>query len=320
MARKTGSGIGSRGGPGAPPLTRFQWEPVGLVLSARSPLQGSFVDGIRHAISPGESGPEWDMHLRLEIGVVLSGRMRRLYSSWETDLASGQVWFCGPWERHGWEVLTPKCEHLVLTVLPGVLARGQLPEVPEWDWMAPFAVPPRSRPQARGEERLEVLALTRRFQSLLRHESPDGDAAVGVFLLQLILLLTQHWTLPMNRKRGFRSEDFDPVSRAVQIALKTRKPVSTQQAARAVGMSYRAFSRAFRAIMGIPFAGFALGCRLSRSAADLRDSDAPVSEIADRWGFPDPSSYARCFSRHHGVTPTRYRLSHGAHPRDIPVT
>ncbi len=320
MARKTRSGIRGRSEPGAPPLTRFQWEPFDLSLSARSPLQGSFVDGIRHATSPGGSGPEWDMHLRLEIGVVLSGRMRRLYSSWQTDLAAGQVWFCGPWERHGWEVLTPKCEHLVLTMLPGALARGQFPEVPEWDWMAPFAVPPRSRPQARGEERLKVVALTRRFQSLLRQESPDGDATVGVFLLQLILLLAHHRTLRVNRKRDFRAEDFDPVNRAVQLALESRKPVSTQQAARACGMSYRAFSRAFRAIMGIPFARFALGCRLSRSAADLRDTDVPVSEIAQRWGFGDPSSYARRFDRHHGMTPTRYRLSQAAHRREGPVT
>jgi AraC-like DNA-binding protein len=260
------------------------------------------------------------MHLRLEVGVVLSGRMRRLYSSSEADLEAGQVWLCGVWERHGWELLTPRCEHLVLTLLPGLLARSRLPEAPERDWMAPFVVPPGSRPQAHGEECHKVLALVRRFRGLLDDQSPDSEGALGAFLLQLLLLLTRHWSSPVDQRGRLRAEDFELVSRAVEMALKSQRPVSTQQAARACGMNYRGFSRAFHAIMGISFAKFALACRLSRSAADLRDSDGAVSEIAKRWGFDDPSSYVRSFSRHHGMTPTRYRRSQGLHHRKRSAT
>lgn len=313
VVRETQSEIGGRGERGAPPLTPFQWEPAGLALSARSPLEVHFVDGRRDEARPEGGRAEWDMHLRLEVGVVLSGQMRRFYSSWQTDLGVGQVWFCGIWERHGWELLTPRCEHLVFTMLPGLLTRSQFPEAPERDWMAPFVVPPRYRAQAQGEKCLEVLALVRRFRRLLAENSQDTEGMLGVLLLQLLLLLTRHWNPPVARRRAFRAEDFELVNRAVEIALESQKAVSTQQGARACGMNYRAFSRAFSGIMGISFAKFALACRLSRSAADLRDSDMPVSKIARRWGFADPSSYVRSFSRHHGMTPTRYRRSHGVH-------
>ncbi len=315
MPRESQSKIGGRGERGAPPLTPIQWEPAGLVLSARSPLEVHFVRGRRDEARPEGAGAAWDMHLRLEAGVVLSGRMRRLYSSWQADLGAGQVWFCGVWERHGWELLTPRCEHLVITMLPGVLARSHLPEAPEWDWMAPFVVPPHTRPQARGKDCLRVLALVRRLLGLLDGSSHDTEGMLGVLLLELLLLLTRDWNPPVDRRREFRAEDFELVDRAVGIALGTKKSVSTQQAARACGWNYRAFSRAFSGIMGISFAKFALACRLSRSAADLRDSDWPVAEIARRWGFADPSSYVRSFSRHHGMTPTRYRRSHGVHHR-----
>ena len=47
--------------------------------------------------------------------------------------------------------------------------------------------------------------------------------------------------------------------------------------------------------------------RLARAREDLVDSDRPVSAIAHRWGFSDPSHFTRSFKAHYGASPREYR-------------
>ena len=47
--------------------------------------------------------------------------------------------------------------------------------------------------------------------------------------------------------------------------------------------------------------------RFSLAADDLRDSSEKVIDIALKYGRETPESFARAFSRFHGVTPTEAR-------------
>jgi AraC family transcriptional regulator, positive regulator of tynA and feaB len=50
--------------------------------------------------------------------------------------------------------------------------------------------------------------------------------------------------------------------------------------------------------------------RLARARADVTDSDRPISNIAQRWGFADTSHFSRTFKAHYGCSPTDYRNSY----------
>ena len=68
--------------------------------------------------------------------------MRRYCRSWDTEMGRGQVWFCGMWESHGWQVVSKRCSYLSMSLLPRVLLETRFSEAPTLDWIAPFTAPP----------------------------------------------------------------------------------------------------------------------------------------------------------------------------------
>ncbi|HRW37218.1 MAG: helix-turn-helix transcriptional regulator [Acidimicrobiales bacterium] len=79
--------------------------------------------------------------------------------------------------------------------------------------------------------------------------------------------------------------------------------------AREAGLSPAHFSRAFREAFGEPPHRYVLTRRLERSAALLRDTDRPVTEIALAVGWTSLGSFTTSFTRMFGATPTEYRRS-----------
>jgi AraC-like DNA-binding protein len=86
-------------------------------------------------------------------------------------------------------------------------------------------------------------------------------------------------------------------------------PITIDDAAQAAGVSTRDLLRAFRAHApaGVTPSGYLRRVRLDAAHADLVAGDPSrdtVRGIALRWGFPDPSAFARWYKRTHGVTPS----------------
>src|ERR1700722_921028 len=53
---------------------------------------------------PRPTGRHFDIHAGLEIGVVLSGRSRRLYRDYQSETRAGDLWLIAPWEPHGVQI------------------------------------------------------------------------------------------------------------------------------------------------------------------------------------------------------------------------
>lgn len=274
---------------------------MGVILSDEHPIHSGYVTA-----GPGAE-PGYDMHFGLEMGIVLSGRMRRHWRTWRTDLEAGQVWFCGIWERHGWEVVTPSCRHLVLVLLPKVLLHARFEENPDLDWMAAFTVPPQQRPQANGEQRGLLLSVVERFDEFLAPDAPERPIALELLTLELLLVLLTGWAPRSHRYRSWLELHYEAVNQAVGTALRAHRPLATAKAARACGMSPRAFTQAFEGLMGISFSKFALRSRLSGAAAQLRETDDAVSVVAAQWGFPHTGHFQRVFREHYGVSAITHR-------------
>lgn len=271
-----------------------------LRLSDDLPIHAGLVD------SPEATIADWDMHYPVELGVVLSGRMRRLWRTWETELRPGEVWLCGIWERHGWEVVEGPCQHLVLVVLPEVLMAPGLPAADRRDWLAPFRPAPPRRPRVSESQRHEVLALARQAVGKLALHTPARGVWLRLMVLELLLLVQRDWERPA-RLAPAPADSLQALASAIELVLGSRRIVSTAEAAAACRMSQTAFRRRFRDLMGITFAKFALRHRLSQAAALLLRTDHPLKAVAADCGFTDDSHLHRAFLRHYGRSPGEYR-------------
>jgi AraC family transcriptional regulator len=83
---------------------------------------------------------------------------------------------------------------------------------------------------------------------------------------------------------------------------------SLEALAALVGMPVRRFTTAFRQAFGMTPWQFVLDARLAAAADLLRTTNDPVTVIALAVGFATPSHFATAFARHHGVSPSRYRI------------
>jgi AraC-like DNA-binding protein len=72
------------------------------------------------------------------------------------------------------------------------------------------------------------------------------------------------------------------------------------------GVSVRTVNRVFNA--GGQTVGEVIRVRrLAKAREELAESGRPVSVIAHRWGFADPSHVTRSFKAHYGDSPRSYR-------------
>ena len=250
--------------------------------------------------------PFFDMHYALEFGFVLSGKMKRHYQHWDTELGPGQVWLCGIWEPHGYDILQAPCAVVIYAISPEMLAMTRFPEIPSFDCMAPFVIPPDQRPQAAFDRRHLFLALGRRALNIL-NTKPDQEAVIlRLLLLETLLALCQHW--PGSRPGATVPADrFFIVNRAVLMVFKSTEWITVRKAAQACGIRPATFTRLFREVMGITFVDFSLRYRLHGAKEQLLHSQIPIKAIAASWGFTDKSHFHHVFVSHYGCTPSEYR-------------
>lgn len=71
--------------------------------------------------------------------------------------------------------------------------------------------------------------------------------------------------------------------------------------------SMHQFGRVFSYIVGVSLSEYIRRRRLTLSALDLQGSSEKVIDIAMKYGYDSPDSFARAFHNMHGVTPTEAR-------------
>lgn len=69
------------------------------------------------------------------------------------------------------------------------------------------------------------------------------------------------------------------------------------------------FKRMFSFLAGISLSEYIRCRRLTLAAFELKDSDAKVIDVAIKYGYNSPDSFARAFQNLHGITPSEARKS-----------
>lgn len=259
---------------------------------------------------PDRRASQYDMHFGLELGIVLSGVMRRHYQGYSRLAGRGQVWFCGMWEPHGFDVVKAPCEVMVLVIWPPMLAQLRFEEAPNLKWMTPFTAKPVDRPQIAPAKKKIFLEQAAQLKRLVAPLTPVGKIKIRICLLNILTMVLESCPEFKLATGQSGSEHWRQLNRAVQLVFESRSFVSTSRAAMACGLNRNSFSQLFEKWMGIRFADFALRFRLKSAAGQLLSGNDPVKAIARQWGFVDASHFYQVFWKYYRLSPSEFRRQH----------
>jgi AraC-like DNA-binding protein len=246
-----------------------------------------------------------DMHYGLEIGILLEGKMRRYFGDQKFTLKRGDVWFCGMWEPHGYDVASAPSRAIVMIVFPPILAQSHFSGDAPIRWLAPFETPPEARPVTRQQNRGRILQLAEALEAIKTADGKHAGLMLRLKLLELLLVLQENWEAPPSATTSTQM-DVSRAHQALRLITSSRRRVSLQEAAQVCGLHRNTLGRQFENLMGISFSEFGLRYRIAAAAEQLVQSGDSVKKVAADWGFSNPSHLHRCFRKHYGCSPSQY--------------
>ncbi|MGC0416842.1 AraC family transcriptional regulator [Embleya sp. AB8] len=139
-----------------------------------------------------------------------------------------------------------------------------------------------------------------------------ADTLVPALLDMLLLYILRAWFEERPERgpaTGWAAALADPAISAALDAIH-RAPGqswSIETLGRRAGLSRAAFSRRFTALVGRSPGTYLTWWRLTVAARTLRESDAPLGEVARRVGYTSEYAFANAFKREFDTAPGRYR-------------
>ncbi|PYZ97686.1 AraC family transcriptional regulator [Alteribacter lacisalsi] len=85
-------------------------------------------------------------------------------------------------------------------------------------------------------------------------------------------------------------------------------PVSVEEAAKAAHVSPAHLQRAFSVLTGVSVGEYVRRRRLTIAAEDLSRGTERIIDVAYKYGYETPESFAKAFRRQHGITPKEAKL------------
>lgn len=144
----------------------------------------------------------------------------------------------------------------------------------------------------------------------LDERRPGSCLALPSLLDLLLIYMVRAWTTEADTAKGaWPAVLSDPVTTSALRALHSdpAAPWTNDRLAAEAGVSRATLARRFTALVGRPPMAYLTWWRLTRTAALLRDTDAPLASVARETGYSSPYALSHAFSREFGVTPGRYR-------------
>ncbi len=253
------------------------------------------------------SEPVLDMHLPLELGVVLSGKMARYNDGVYSELPRGGVWWAGILEPHGRKTLIPDSVVAVFIISSDFFHENFIPGMDKSLCQSPFNTPIKDRPLLIDEEFVRLVERLRKMSN--NFKSPQIYAAqVQITLLEIILHM--HRLGSFKVAKNTKINDWGQLEPAFKFIYQSSEPVSTEYASRLCKLSLSRFTQLFAKATGLSFSKFSLRYRLSRVAQELKNGVSSLDELAEEWGFTDKSHLVHRFKEHYNVTPNIYRNHH----------
>jgi AraC-like DNA-binding protein len=247
----------------------------------------------------------YDRHYEVDLGIVLSGRIRGSHSDRIAMYKPGQVWLTGIWEPHGWELLKPPCEILDIFILPEFLDAVHFGKVLDYNLLSPFIVPPEDRPSVPAGNQKAVLDIAQKLIDLAPQATVYQINMAKSYLMVLLVLLLNNW-IPPIQKSQLSTDLFIKISPAFHLLFSRRTAISGPEAARACNMTFQTFDKLFVQAMNVHFIDYAREYRLKGVMNDMVNTNKNLKTIAYEWGFNHLSHLDRCFHRQFGCSPSEF--------------
>ncbi|MEO6408212.1 MAG: AraC family transcriptional regulator [Burkholderiaceae bacterium] len=163
--------------------------------------------------------------------------------------------------------------------------------------------------EAFGTPDVELVTLGKQLLAGLELEGLPSRLQIESLAAQLALhLLRHHCTRAVSERRAASNLSPRKLQRVLDyIESSLRDDVALADLARLVAMSPGHFAHLFRHTTGLPPHRFVLERRIERAKSLLRDTELPITEIAQQVGCASHSHLSVMFHRDTGITPSDYR-------------
>ena len=151
-----------------------------------------------------------------------------------------------------------------------------------------------------GAELLRGLAV----RSIEAMRGTDGEILTQSILAEL--LSTVYRLRIVDQPSQFLSDEFAQPGKYIE--QHAEQPLDVIELAKLTGCSVKDLGRIFRERYGVSPRRYRKKVLMDRAADLLAKSDASIAAIAQRLGFSDWRYFSRCFSRHFGQSPSRWRI------------
>ncbi|WP_304308465.1 AraC family transcriptional regulator [Pseudacidovorax intermedius] len=148
---------------------------------------------------------------------------------------------------------------------------------------------------------------------LLRMESEGlhigGEVARGSLAALALVHILRAWLATASQPAGWLGALSDPKINKALSAMHAQpgRRWTLDMLAGQAAMSRTAFAARFRRLVGQPPLEYLLDWRMTLARAALRQSSAPLSELAERLGYLSDTAFSIAFKRSTGVSPGRFR-------------
>lgn len=174
----------------------------------------------------------------------------------------------------------------------------------------------------RADETPGLAATVTLLGAELEHAQPGQDGVVPALVDALLLLILRGWIERSARADAARTDTArsdtalgwpgaltDPaISNALtDLHDDPGRAWTVAELGDRAGLSRSAFAQRFTTLVGEPPLTYLTWWRMTIAGRMLRESDAPLSAVAQRVGYASEFAFAKAFKREFGIAPGRYR-------------
>lgn len=132
---------------------------------------------------------------------------------------------------------------------------------------------------------------------------PFSGARASAALYPMLLNLSIH-AMPQESSVTAHSKTVQQI--ITYLELHDTHPLSTEDLAEHMQMSYKYMSGQFKQQVGMTIYTYHTYLRINNAVRMLRESDLTVSKVGEAVGFQDPSHFSRVFKSVMGISPMRF--------------
>ena len=140
----------------------------------------------------------------------------------------------------------------------------------------------------------------RELHAAIRDVTPRGEVRAGAIVFELLGLAT-------HSPRRQRADVLVTEATKLMDAAWHDSSFGVETLARRLGVHRSVLARRFAARVGLTPIQYLSNVRMQHALTLLRQTGAPIGEIARRCGYEDPSYFARLFRKTQGMTPRQWR-------------